>query len=216
MSKVSPIKAEPRNEVGTHATKKCRKNGMLPGIVYGHKQESLAVAVPEVEFLRLFNKGIHLFELEMADKKENVLIKDIQYNYLGTDPIHVDFTRVDLSELVKVQVPLIIRGIPAGVQAGGVMQQSLRDIEVECLVTDIPEEIRVNVADLQLDQTLHASDIKLPEGAKLVTEPDAAIVSVALLAEEAEAVAPEGEVAAGTEPKVITRGKEKEEGAEKA
>jgi len=210
MSKASTIKAQLRTELGTQSTRKIRKQGLLPGIVYGHKQDTVAVAVPSVDFLQMVKHGAHLFELQMADHSETVLVKDVQYDYLGTNPIHVDFARVDLNERVSVMVPLVLRGTPAGASAGGVLQQIAMDLEIECLVTDIPEQVRANVAKLELNQSLHAGDVQLPEGAKLITSADKVVAVVSLIAEEETAAAPAAEGAA--EPEVITKGKAEEEG----
>ncbi|MFA5863074.1 MAG: 50S ribosomal protein L25 [Phycisphaerae bacterium] len=213
MSKASAIKAQPRKDVGTQATRRYRLKGFLPGIVYGHKQETLAVAVPAMEFIHMLKHGSHLFELQMDDHSETVLVKEVQYDYLGTDPIHVDFGRVDLNERVPVAVPLVLRGIAAGVTAGGVLQQILMQLQIECLVTDIPEQIRMNVSKLELNQSLHAGDITLPEGAKLLLEPGTVVAVVSTIAEEEVAPAAVGAEDAA-EPEVITKGKEKEEGEE--
>ena len=209
MAKVSSLKAEPRNALGSNATRKCRKNGQLPAVIYGHKKETLSVTIPETEFVHLFKHGSHLFELQVGSQKETVLVKKAQYNYLGTDLIHVDFNRVDLNERVTVQVPLILKGTPVGTQAGGVLQQSLMSLEIECVVTDIPENIRVNVAKLGLNEQLKAKDVELPTGAKLKTEAELIVAAVAEVKEEVSAAAPvEGATAA--EPEVISKGKEEE------
>jgi large subunit ribosomal protein L25 len=187
---------------------------MLPGVVYGHKKDTVAVSLPSVEFLQLFRHGTHLFELQISGKSETVLVKAIQYNYLGTDPVHVDFARVDLNERVKVSVPVILRGTPVGAQSGGVLQQLMMDVEIECVVTDIPEQIKVNVAKLALDESIHAKDLDLPAGAKLVGDPESIVASVSIIEEVVEA-APAAEGTAA-EPEVISKGKEEEEGEEGA
>jgi large subunit ribosomal protein L25 len=207
MAKVSVIKAEPRKELGSHRSEKSRKNGNLPGVVYGHKKETLPVLISTGEFWQLFKHGTHLFELQIAGQTETVLVKDVQYNYLGTDPVHVDFARVDLNERVKVSVPVVLKGNPIGALSGGVLQQAMMDVEIECVVTDIPENIRVNVSKLALDQAIHAKELDLPTGAKLVGDPDAIVASVSVI-EEAVAGAPGEEGAA--EPEVISKGKEEE------
>ncbi len=213
MSKASVIKAQPRKELGTQLTRKCRREGLLPGVIYGHKKENVAVAVPALDFIHQIKHGVHLFELQMPDHTETVLLKEVQYNYLGTDPIHVDFSRVDLNEQVKVAVPLVLRGIAAGVTAGGVLQQIIMQLQIECLVTDIPEQIRMNVSKLELNQSLHANEIPLPDGVKLLIDPETVVAVITQIAEEEVApVVPTAE--AGTEPEVITKGKEKVEGEE--
>lgn len=213
MSKASAIKTQPRTKLGSHSTHKCRREGLLPGVVYGHKKDNLAVAVPTTEFMHMLRHGSHLFELQMPDGAETVLVKAVQYNYLGTDPIHVDFSRVDLNERVKVAVPLVLRGTPAGTVAGGVLQQIIKELQIECIVTDIPEQIRTNVAKLELNQSLHAKDIQLPEGAKLLMDAEAVVAVVTEIKEEEVAPAVAG-AEGGAEPEVIAKGKIEEEGAE--
>jgi large subunit ribosomal protein L25 len=180
--------------------------------VYGHKQTPLPVAVPSTEFMHAVKHGAHLLELQLSDHSETVLVKEIQYDHLDSNPVHVDFSRVDLNERVTISVPLLLRGTPVGVTAGGFLNQMIKEIEIECLVTDIPDQIRYNVSKMELNQSLKASEIALPEGATLITSPDTLIASVALIAEEEAAVTEAAEGSA--EPEVITKGKEKEEGEE--
>jgi large subunit ribosomal protein L25 len=161
----------------------------------------------------MLKHGTHLFELQLQSGSETVLIKEVQYDYLGTNPIHVDFTRVDLNERVPVSVSVVLRGTPAGASVGGVLQQIMMELEIECVVTDTPEQIRANVAKLELDQSLHAGEIHLPEGAKLLTSPEAVVAVVSMIAEEEAATAVPG-AEASTEPEVISKGKIEEEGEE--
>jgi len=209
MAKAVGIKAEIRTTVGTQQARKCRRQGFLPGIVYGHQEESLSVAVPTHDFEQILAHGVHLLELTLPGKKETVLIKGVQYDYLGTNPLHVDFTRVDLTERVPVTVHISVRGTPVGIKEGGSLQQVLTDIEIECVVTDIPETLRVNVAQMKIGDALHARDIELPPDVKLLTDADAVICTVSAVVEEAAAEAPvEGEAAVTAEPEVIGKGKE--------
>lgn len=215
MAKAASIKTEIRDKLGTKGAVKYRRNGLLPAIVYGHQQESLPVAIPANQFNHLLSQGAHLLELELPDKKETVLIKAIQYDYLGTNPVHVDLTRVDLTERVSVTVPLNLRGTAAGVSEGGSLRQALMELLVECVVTDIPNEIRVKISELKIGDSLQAKDIELPEGVTLLTDEHAVIVSVALEVEEeaAEEEVPGAAPSESAEPEVIGKGKEKEEGS---
>ncbi len=210
MSKASPIKARIREKSGTKSAKRERKDGYIPAVVYGHNQENLMVSVPASEFESLLKHGVHLLELQMNGKSETVLIKDVQYDHLGTNLIHIDFSRVNLNERVPINVPVVLRGTPAGVQAGGMLQQLQMELEVECLVTDIPEQLKVNVNSLEIGQSIHAKDVELPEGAVLITDPDVVIAQVTELTEEAEEQAEE-ELPESAEPEVIGKGKEAEE-----
>src|SRR4051812_33542295 len=109
-SKVIPLPAEPREQLGTRATRRLRTAGKLPAIVYGHHQEPVNVTVPAKPFGEALKKGAHVFELGLGGKKENALLKDVQYDHLGSHIIHVDFARVDLNEKVSVTIPIELKG----------------------------------------------------------------------------------------------------------
>src|SRR5207248_3361491 len=121
-------------------------------------------------------------------KSEKVLVKDVQFDHLGMEVIHVDFARVSLDERVTVTVPVELKGTPKGEADGGVLQQIVSELEIECLVTDIPDAIRHNVSELKLNDVLHISDLKLPPG--VTCKQDAELI-VALVKEiKEEEVAP--------------------------
>jgi len=211
MAKAYPIKAQIREKQGTQACRALRRRGMLPGIIYGHKQDCVPVSLPAHEMENLLHHGTHLLAVDLGDNKtETVLIKDVQYDHLGLELLHVDLTRVDLAERVTVEVPLQFRGQARGVKEGGILQELVTDIEIECVVTEIPEFIRVDLSPLGLNQSLHAGDIKLPAGAALVTDAETVVVTIKPAVEE-EVAEEAPEAAEGAEPEVIARGKEEAE-----
>ena len=159
---IAQLQVESRDEYGTRAARRLRRQGKLPGIVYGHGETPEQVAVPERELKTLLEHGSHLLALKVGANDLRVLIKDVQFDHMGTNPIHVDFMRVDLNERVHVSVPLDFRGTPIGAHEGGLLEHELVDIAVDCLVTEIPEVIRVNVGDLAVGQSLHVRDLELP------------------------------------------------------
>src|SRR5829696_10444907 len=108
------IAAEPRPALGSRANKRLRDTGKVPGVVYGHKEAVVPVTLPKKELVGHLNKGAHLFALAVDGTNENVLVKDVQYDHLGIEVIHVDFARVDLNERVEVTIPLILKGEPKG------------------------------------------------------------------------------------------------------
>jgi large subunit ribosomal protein L25 len=140
-----------------------------------------------------------------------VLVKEVQYDHLGLELIHVDFARVSLDEKVEVTVPITLKGTPKGEEEGGVLQQMLNELEVECLVTDIPDAITVNVSEMKVDDALHISDLKLPPGVRALQDPEVIVAAVKVIEEDEAAPTPEAESA---EPEVI--GRKAEEGAEGA
>jgi large subunit ribosomal protein L25 len=206
------LEAKTRKAAGSRAARRLRKAGELPAIVYGHQQEPEPVLVNAHALGQLLERGTHLVDLQLEGKSQPALIKDVQFAYLGTEPVHVDFVRVARDERVTVKVPLEYKGTPVGINEGGVLEHDMVDVEIECLATEIPDSIRVSIADLRLGQSLHVKDLELPANVTAKTSPDAIVCSVRAKKEEAEVAAPaEGEAAA--QPEIITR-KREEEGAE--
>src|SRR5580765_4420852 len=150
-TQAAQVTAKPRSELGSRANKRLRDSGMLPGVIYGHKEAIIPITLPRKEVVTHLTHGAHLFDLAINGKSEKVLIKEVQYDHLGTDVIHVDFTRVSLDEKVKVTVPLELKGTPKGEAEGAVLQQIIAELQIECVVTEIPEVLRHNVADMEKD-----------------------------------------------------------------
>ena len=205
------VSAKPRPELGSRANKRLRDAGLLPGVIYGHKEAVVPVTLPKKELLSHLHHGAHLFELSVDGRAESVLVKEVQYDHLGNDVLHVDFARVSLDERVEVTVPLELKGTPKGEEEGGVLQQMLNDLEIECLVTDIPDVIRVIVDHLGVDDTLHVKDIQLPPGVRALQDEDIIVAAVKVVTDEEAAPAAEADAA---EPEVIGRKPEDGEGAE--
>lgn len=215
MADTAKLDVKVRSELGSRRNKRLRNAGFVPGVIYGHKEAVIPVTLPKRELVRFLDKGAHLFDLALDGKSETVLVKDVQYDHLGLEVLHVDFARVDLHERVEVTVPLVLRGTPKGEADGGVLQQIVSDLEIECLVTQIPSEVRHNVAEMALDDVLYIKDLKLPEGVKSLQDAELIVAMVKEIKEEvvapAAAAAAEGEAA---EPEVIGKGKEEEAAAE--
>ena len=204
------IAAEPRSALGSRANKRLRDTGKVPGVVYGHKEAVVPVSLPKKELVNHLNHGTHVFDLSLDGKAEKVLVKEVQYDHLGIEVLHVDFARVSADERVEVTVPLVLKGEPAGEADGGVLQQIVSELEIECLVTDIPHEIVHNVSEMKLDDVLHIKELKLPPGVKALQDEDLVVAQVKAIEEETAAPAEEG----AAEPEVI--GRKPEEGEEAA
>src|SRR5947209_12452534 len=142
MAKTVQIEIKQRSELGSRANKRLRDTGFIPGVIYGHKLDVVPVTLPRKEVTNHLNKGTHLFDLGLDGKRETVLVKEVQYDHLGIEILHVDFARVDLNERVTVTVPLELKGTPKGEAEGGVLQQNISDLEIECVVTEIPDALR--------------------------------------------------------------------------
>src|SRR5205823_7980742 len=124
-------------------------------VIYGHKEAVVTITLPKKETVNHLKHGAHVFDLAVEGKSEKCLVKDVQYDHLGIEVLHVDFARVSLDEKVEVTVPLELKGTPKGEADGGVLQQIVSDLEIECVVTDIPQVIRHSVADMAVDDVLH-------------------------------------------------------------
>jgi len=185
--------------------------GIGSAAAYWLSRRAGAVSMPKIEVANHLARGAHVFDLQLDGKSEKVLVKEVQYDHLGLEVIHVDFARVSLDEKVEVTVPLELKGTPKGEADGAVLQQFISELEVECLVTDIPHSIVHNVTEMEKDSELHISELKLPPGVRALQDGDLLVATVREIEEEVAAAAPAEEGAA--EPEVIGRKKEDEEAA---
>jgi large subunit ribosomal protein L25 len=210
-----PLKATNRTELGSRANKRLRDKGMIPAVIYGHKEAVVPVTLPKKEVSHHLNHGVHVFDLGIGENKgESVLVKDIQWDHLGIEILHIDFARVSLDERVTVTVPIELKGEPkAAMDEGGVLTQVMGELEVECRVLDIPDVIRHNVSEMKLNDVLHVSDLKLPAGVVAKQDPGQIVASLRIIAEAAPEAAEAAEPGAA-EPEVIGRKAGEEEGAE--
>ena len=191
--------------------RKHRVSGLIPAILYGHKQESMMFLLNEKEFSTVLNTEAKMVNLKWNGSEEITLIKDVQFDTFGRKILHVDFVRIALTEKVTTHVPVVLYGTSQGVKEGGILDHALKEIEIECLPTEIPKNIRINISELAIGNTIHISDLELPANAKVLGNPDAIVVSVHFAAEEKET--PEEE--ASSEPEIISARKpEKEEESE--
>ena len=196
------VAAKHRTELGSRANKRLRDAGFVPGVIYGHKEAVVAVTLPKRELVIELDRGTHLFDLTVGEKNEKVLVKEVQYDHLGLEVLHVDFARVSLDEKVKVNVPLELRGDPKGEAEGGVLQQIITSLEVECLVTEIPDVIRHSVVEMALNDVLHIKDLKFPPGVRVIQDGELIVATVREVMEEVAETVPE---VATAEPEVIGR-----------
>lgn len=203
-----------RSAAGTRPIRRLRETGTVPGIVYGKGMEPVSVSVKSRELVKLLRSkgGEHVLvklrlEGESAWEKP-VLLKAIQHDPLDGSALHVDFHAIVLTERLRVKVPVTLKGEPVGVkQEGGVLEHFLREVEIECLPTEIPERVEFDVSALTIGQTVHVRDLPAPKHAKITTDPDGVIASVQKPKEEK----PEEAAEAVAEPEVIREKKEEAE-----
>jgi len=214
MAQTVTLNAKSRDGLGTRVARRLRKQGQIPAVLYGHKEATVSVTVLQDELSRAIQHGVRLVELKIGDgNSEAALIREVQWDYLGHDILHVDFARVGADEKIEIEVRIELRGTAPGLAQGGNLVQPLHSLHVECLATNIPESIRVNVAELLLDQAIHVKDLKLPEGVTVNNDPEAIVVSCSKAKEEV--AAPTAPTAESAEPEIIGKTKE-EEGEEEA
>lgn len=213
MDKTLALEAELRERIGSKAASAVRKQGRIPCIVYGHKEQPVAITVNAHDFLEGIHHGHRLMDITINGSTEKMLIKELQFDHLGRDVVHVDLMRVDVTEMITVDVPVELKGVAKGASEGGVIESNTDHLEIECLAIAIPEKITVFIKDLGVGETIKAGDIKLPEGVKLASSPEAAVVSCRIVAEAKTTEQLEAEAPAA--PEVITEKAPKgEEGAE--
>jgi large subunit ribosomal protein L25 len=209
MAETTKIIANKRDNRGTKKARRLRKQGLVPAVVYGHGEGTVSVSVPRDEFAAVLRHGQRIVELQTDGNLQTMLIRDIQWDALGQDILHIDFTRVSRDERIQIEVAVELKGTAPGATAGGVLEQVKHTLEVECLAMNVPESIRVPVGELQIGQAIHVKDLKLPEGVKVLEDPEAIVVHVLQPAAEPEAAPTEATETA--EPEVIKREKPEEE-----
>lgn len=206
------LKIEARKALGKRQVKSLRTTGLIPGVLYGHGQDTVHVAFSGKEFSDLLKHGARVIDLSNGKDVEKAVIRDVQFDHLGLHVIHVDFARVSADERIKVDVPVELRGIAPGVVSGGVLEHLLHSLHIEALATAVPESIRIRIDELQKGASIHVRELKLPEGVKVLNDADAVVLHI-VEPKAASAAAPgEGGTA---EPEVVTKKKPAEDKEEK-
>ncbi len=219
MAKQVKLKAEPRTATGRSAARRLKARGIVPAVVYGGKEKSqpLQVSARDINAMLSHAAGENiLVELEIAGHKgtKTALLQEVQHSPVGGDVLHVDFHAISMDEKIEANVPLEPLGVPTGVKNfGGLLDQNIRSLPVECLPRDLPDKITVDVAALNIGDAIHVRDIKLPSGVVAKVPSDLTAFSVMAPVAEEEPVTPEAEAAAAAGPEVITAKKEEGEAA---
>ncbi len=217
MAQQAKLTAQRRTQVGRNAIKKIKADGMVPGVIYGSAQEPVNLQINGRELLNVLSRASGeniLVEFEILDggEKQNALamIQEVQHHPLQREILHVDFHAVSANETVSAEVPIETVGEAVGVKVhGGLLEHILRYLEVECLPADLPQVIEVDVTNLDVGQSLHVRELKLPPGVEAITDAEQTVVAVVESRVEEEVVEP---LVTPTAPEVITA-KKPEEGA---
>ena len=218
------LQIEIRDAAGKGVARKLRAAGRIPGVLYGRTTPALSVSLDPKALRRALVRseaGLNtLFALDVAGggvlQGKPVLVRELQRDPVRGDYLHADLLAVDLLQKLQVSVPIHVIGKAHGVELGGILDHSLRELELLCLPTAIPKEIQVDVTLLEVGQSLHVRDLVLPEGVELRSDPDLSVISVVVPAAEvtptpAEVAPAEGEEAAAPAAEGEAKPKEGEE-----
>jgi large subunit ribosomal protein L25 len=205
-----------RETKGTRACRLLRREGKVPAVLYGRKKDAVPFQVLAEELAEALRQHTRMFELQLDEIKDTVLLKDVQYDSFGDNIVHVDFVRIAMDEAVTLEVPILLKGQPKVEHA--VLEQTLAKVRIECLPKDIPDALILQVADIQLDETRTVKDITLPAGVKVLTDPEVIVAAMKAIKEEVAAAPGAAPEPSAVEPELIRKEKleEGEEGEEEA
>ena len=211
----SVLTVESRALLGSRGSRRLRRTGKVPVVLYGLKRDNIALLTGEKALREVLRSGARIVSLRWDNKEEVALLRDLQYDALGREILHADFVRIAMDKRIELKVSLELKGTPLGVAEGGVLEQTLREVLVECLPTAIPDRLIADVSGLALGGTFTLKDISsLPSGVKIAHENlDIPVAIVRKPVEEVAKPAVEEEEAA-KEPEVITRKPKEEEEVE--
>ena len=165
-----------------------RKKGIIPGVLYYTGEDNVNIEIDKSVLFHAMQSGQRIFEIDQDGESQYTMIKEVQYHPVTDEVIHIDLMRVRRSEKMTIIVPLILVGDSKGVKEGGLLSQSINQLEISCFPTDVPEQIELNVEDLELSSSMSVSDIKLEnEDIEIITEKEVNIVTVSQIIEDDEA-----------------------------
>jgi large subunit ribosomal protein L25 len=215
------VEAQARTERGKNEARRLRRGGRVPAVLYGAKKETLAIAVDPRQIARILtSESGHntIFDLQVGNERTKAMIVDWQYEPIKGALLHIDLKRIAMDVRLKVAVPIMLKGEAAGVkQQGGILEQVLREVELECLPGDIPSQIDADVSELVFGKLLRVADLSHSDKVKFLTDPNQMVAHIISVKEEVaptpEAVAAEA-AAVPAEPEVIKKGKQEVEEGE--
>ena len=205
MSEAIKLRVETRDPAknkgtGSRVSRRLRAAGRIPAVIYGHKQAVVPISLAALDVRSMIAAATHLAELDLGGQTETVLIREVQWDHLGREILHVDFARVNKEELIETEVALEYKGDAVGVGEGGLLEAVVRTLTIKCPAGSIPDSIKVDVTDLKLNQGIHVRELTVPQGVVVEADPDLLLVHIVAPAQEAEAAATEGEA---SQPEVI-------------
>ena len=213
------LKVTERTESGSAASRRARKSGMIPVVVYGHGTEARSFLVAVKDWDIIAKQDVQIVQLQPEKGKEiNVLIKDVQYDYLAGITEHIDFQEVKMDEVITATIPIHTTGTPVGISQGGMLEYMMHDVEVSCTPNTLPESIDLNISELELHAVVNIGDLSVPEGVTVLGDPSQTVLHIILPRVETEETEEEGAVAEGEETaeEATAEGGSDSEGGEEA
>ncbi len=198
-----------REALGKRATRQMRKKGLIPANIYGHGQPPVSFSVTTESLMPAVRAGVKVIDITVGDKTDKALVREVQWDTFGMEVLHIDLVRVDPNEKIQVEVPIETKGTAPGAIRGGVLEFGLRTLLLECSVINIPDHFVVRIGNLEVGQAIHVRDLEVPEGVRVMNDPDTIVVHVVQIQ-----VIDETAEAGVTQPELI-RKPEKEAAEEK-
>lgn len=199
MAQATAVTAETRSTSGSRASQKLRAAGLVPGVVYGHKEDNLDIQLKHEEVEKMLREGHKVVDLTVGGKTESCLIRDMQWDTFATDVLHVDFMRVSKGELIHTEVEVELHGDAPGSLAGGILEQPHHTLEIEVPALQTPDKIIVDISSMKIGDTITVGDLTLPENVKCLQPPDTPVVVIVVDKRAAAEEAAEAEAAEGDE-----------------
>jgi len=206
MADAVSVRVEPRDPAknkgtGTRVTRRLRAKGLVPAVIYGHKQAVVPITLKRDDVWQMIKTPGHLADLDVGGTTETVLIRAVQWDHLGKEILHLDFARVSAEEVIETEVSLELRGVAAGIASGGILEHLVHSLRIKCPAGAIPSSIKVDVSHLDVDQGIHVRDLTLPPDVTVDADEDLLLAHVVVRGTEEEKTdAPAESV---TQPEVI-------------
>ena len=178
---------ENRDSVGKKSTKEMRKEGKVPSTLYFKGEEPECIAVEKLKLYQALKSDQRIYEVELKGESQYVMVKAVQYHPVTDEILHLDFMRVRRSEKMTISVPLVLVGKPIGVTEGGILSQVLNQIEISCFPTNVPEQIEINIDDMELNSSISIADVSYDDDeVEIISAEDINVASIAAPAAEEE------------------------------
>ena len=178
---------ESRESVGKKSTKSVRREGKIPSTLYFKGEKPENIAIDKIKLYKALKSDQRVYEVELSGESQYVMVKAVQYHPVTDEIVHLDFMRVRRSEKMTISVPLLLIGKPVGVKEGGILSQTLNQIEISCFPTNVPEQIEVNIDHLELNSSISVADVSIDdEEIEILSPSDINVASITTPAAEEE------------------------------